>query len=128
MSAAPPTAPSAVRIRCEDCARDLGRSAPTLVVAAYETGNWARGSGLRDHWELIALGERRPTRAANTPPPGGGAWNSKRTSDQHRPRGRSVKLTCRKCKRSGWRRVMALYGMAEVARGAGCSDAYLSFL
>ena len=126
MSAAPPTAPSAVKIRCEDCARDLGRSAPTLVVATYETGNWARGSGLRDHWELIALGERRPTRAANTPPPGGGAWNSKRTFDQHRPRGRSVKLSCRKCKRSGWRRVMVLYGVAEAAWATGRSDAYLS--
>jgi hypothetical protein len=126
MSAALPTAPSVVRIRCEDCAHDLGRSAPTLVVATYETGNWAHGSGLRDHWELIALGERRPTRAANTSPPDGGAWNSKRTSDQHRPRGRSVNLTCRKCKRSGWRRVQALYGVAEVARAAGRSDAYLS--
>jgi len=71
MSAALPTdLPRILRIRCEDCARDLGRSAPTLVVALYETGNWARGSGLRDHWKLIVLGERRPTRAASLPPRG----------------------------------------------------------
>lgn len=143
MSAALPTGlPRVVKIRCEDCARDLGRSAPTLVVAAYETGNWARGSGLRDHWELIALGKRRPTRAANAPAPpdsfvvvGSTADGRQvtaattiggRTIDQHHPRGRAIELACRLCKRSGWRRRRRLYGIAEAARAAGRSDAYLS--
>jgi hypothetical protein len=140
MGAALPTdLPRMVKIRCEDCAPDLGRSAPTLVVALYETGDWARGSGLRDHWKLIALGERIPTRTANIPPratpgpppaPGvavsGGMWNSSRTIDQHHPRGRAVELTCRRCKRSGWRRKRKLYGVAATARAAGRSDAYLS--
>jgi hypothetical protein len=136
MSAVLPTdLPRAVKIGCEDCARDLGRSTPTLVVATYETGNWARGSGLRDHWKLIALGQRRPTRAANTAPPpevvDGAvtfpAWISGRTTDQNiAPRGRAVQLVCRRCKRSGWRRRQKLYGVAEAARMAGRSDAYLS--
>ena len=135
MSAALPTdPPDGIKIRCEDCARDLGRSAPTLVVAAYQTGNWARGSGLRDHWELIALGKRVPTRVANTAPPprvvDGAvrvpAWNSKRTNDQHHPRGRAVELICRRCGRSGWRRKQKIYGVAAAARAAGRSDAYLS--
>jgi hypothetical protein len=137
MSAALPTdLPRLVKIRCEDCARDLGRSAPTLVVAAYYVGPWAR-PGLRDHWELLALGKRRPTRAANTPPPPpdpppppgvvtGMMWQGGRTFDQYHPRGRSVELACRRCKRSGWRRRRVLYGVAEVARAAGRSDAYLS--
>lgn len=135
MSAALPTdLPRIVKIRCDDCARDLGRSAPTLVVATYQTGNWARGSGLRDHWKLIALGQRRPTRAANTAPPpevvDGAvtfpAWISGRTFDQHHPRGRSVELACRRCGLSGWRRKQKLYGVAAAARAAGRSDAYLS--
>jgi hypothetical protein len=120
-----------VKIRCEDCARDLGRSAPTLVVATYHMGPWAR-PGLRDHWELIALGERRPTRAANTPPPippgftGGISYISGRTFDQHHPRGRAVELACRRCGRSGWRRKRKLYEVAAAARAAGQGDAYLS--
>jgi len=135
MSAVLPTdLPRIVKIRCDDCARDLGRDAPTLVVAVYETGNWA--PGLRDRWKLIDLGERIPTRAANTdpgPPPGlptqgvsHYSWISGRTIDQHHPRGRSVELACRKCKRSGWRRRGKLYGVAEAARMDGRSDAYLS--
>ena len=126
MSAVLPTGlPRLVKIRCDDCARDLGRSAPTLVVALYEfTGNW----------KLIDLGERIPTRAANTAPPPRvvdgvmrvPAWNSSRTIDQHHPRGRAVELACRRCKRSGWRRRGKLYGVAEAARMAGRSDAYLS--
>ena len=133
MSAVLPTdLPRIVKIRCDDCARDLGRDAPTLVVAVYETGNWA--PGLRDRWKLIDLGERIPTRAANTAPPPRvvdgvmrvPAWNSSRTIDQHHPRGRSVELACRRCKRSGWRRRGKLYGVAEAARMDGRSDAYLS--
>jgi hypothetical protein len=142
MSAALPTDPRRVEIRCEDCARDLGRSAPTLVVALYVTGNWARPSDLRDHWELISLGERRPTRAANAPAPpdsfrvigttaDGGQVSAAttiggRTFDQHHPRGRAVELACRRCKRSGWRRRQKLYAVAEQARAAGTSDGYLS--
>ena len=109
MSAELPTdLPRLVKIRCEDCARDLGRSAPTLVTALYETGNWVR-PGLRDHWTLIALGERVPTRVANTAPPPRvvdgvvrvPAWNSSRTNDQHHPRGRAVELACRRCRGRG---------------------------
>jgi hypothetical protein len=118
MSAVLPTdLPRAVEIRCEDCARDLGRSAPTLVVAEHET----------DHWELIALGERIPTRVANSASPGSPrAWLRGRTIVEHHPRGRSVFLACRRCKRQGWRRQSKLYGVAEAARMAGRSDAYLS--
>jgi hypothetical protein len=135
MSAALPTdLPRIVKIRCEDCARDLGRAAPTLVVAVWDAGNWARGSGLRDHWKLIALGERIPSRAARTAPPPRvvdgvvrvPGWNSSRTIDQHHPRGRAVELACRRCKLSGWRRRRVLYGTAEAARAAGRGDAYLS--
>jgi hypothetical protein len=41
-----------VRVRCDRCARDLGRDAPTLVVCMRETGHWA--VGLHDQWRLIA--------------------------------------------------------------------------
>jgi hypothetical protein len=137
MSAALPTdLPRIVKIRCEDCARDLGRSAPTLVVATYHMGPWAR-PGLRDHWELIDLGDRIPSRAARTKPPPEvvdgvttfPTWFNAgvRTIDQNTARGgRSVELACRKCKRSGWRRRRKLYGVAAAARAAGRSDAYLS--
>jgi hypothetical protein len=128
MSAALPTDPRRVEIRCEDCARDLGRSAPTLVVAVYK--DWTRGP-----WSLVDLGQRRPLRAALTPPPppdppvpgfSGQTWIGGRTFDSHQPRGRSIELACRRCKRSGWRRRQKLYAVAEQARAAGTSDGYLS--
>jgi hypothetical protein len=131
----------ALPIRCEDCARGIGPAAPTLVVAMYETGNWVVGHR-GDHWTLMSLGQRRPTRAANAPAPpdafrvigstaDGGQVTAAttiggRTFDQHQPRGRSVELACRRCKRSGWRRRQKLYAVAEQARAAGRSDAYLS--
>jgi hypothetical protein len=116
----------ALPIRCDDCARDLGRAAPTLVVAGRDqTG-----------WYLFDLGQRRPGRGAwrNDPPPGlptqgpgGYIMVGGRTFDAgHRHRGRAVPLTCRRCKRSGWRRRRLLYETAEAAQAAGRSDAYLS--
>jgi hypothetical protein len=136
MSARLPTHPNRVEIRCEDCARDLGPAAPTLVVCGYQTGNWAVGSGLRDQWELTGLGKRRPTRAANAPGPpppdlptqgvSGYTTLGGRTIDQIKLRGRAVELACRRCKRRGWRRRRKLYAVAEQARATGTSNAYLS--
>jgi hypothetical protein len=45
------TNPNRVDVRCEDCARDLGPAAPVLMVAALD----------RKGWELIGLGQRRPS-------------------------------------------------------------------
>jgi len=122
MNAALPTAPGRIEIHCEDCARDLGPAAPTLVVVARD--DWG--------WELIALGERypgakplpRPLRGLvteNTSAELGG-----RTRNQHHLRGRVVELACRRCKRSGRRRRRNLYELADGASAAGRSDAYLS--
>jgi hypothetical protein len=122
MNPAVPPDPNRVEIRCEDCARDLGPAAPTLVVCSFQTGNWAVGSGLRDHWELIGLGQRRPARAARAVTSG----ISSRTFDQNTLRGRAVELACRRCKRRGWRRRRKLYAVAEQARAVDTSDAYLS--
>lgn len=130
-----PTDLRRVEIRCEDCARDLGPSAPTLVVCRY-TGPEGLAVGLSPWWDLVSLGQRRPK---------GGAWASYRppdlptervtgfsmqggrTIDQNVLRaGRAVELVCRRCGRRGWRRRRKLYGLAEAARTAGTSDAYLS--
>jgi hypothetical protein len=114
--------PGRVEIRCEDCARDLGRAAPVLMVAALDT----RG------WELIGLGQRRPSaRPGPKPIPGLVVENTSRrldgrTINQHHVRGRVVELACRRCKRSGRRRRRVLYELADQARAAGTSDAYLS--
>jgi hypothetical protein len=122
MSAALPTFPGRVEIRCEDCARDLGPSAPMLVVVARD--DWG--------WELIALGERYPgTKPLPRPLPGLVTENTSRavggrTRNQHHMRGRVVELACRRCKRSGRRRRRKLYELAEHARAAGTSNAYLS--
>jgi len=122
MNSALPTDVRRVEVRCEDCARDLGPAAPTLVVAAMD--DWG--------WELIALGERHPGAkplprhlrglvTENTT-----IERGSRTRNQHHLRGRVVELACRKCKRSGRRRRRVLYELAEAARAAGRSDAYLS--
>src|SRR5215207_11294151 len=111
----------ALPIRCEDCARDLGGAAPTLIVCECRAGRWS----------LIDLGTRRPTRAANTAPPPRvvdgvlkvPAWNSKRMFDAHDPQGRAVPLACRRCKRTGWRRRRKLYEVAQAAQAAGRQDA-----
>jgi hypothetical protein len=105
MNPALPSDPNRVEIRCEDCARDLGPAAPTLVVCRY-TGPEGLAKGLSPWWDLMGLGQRRPTRAANTGPPPpdppvqgvtGQAWLSGRTFDQNVLRGRAVQLTCRRC-------------------------------
>lgn len=127
MNHALPNDAGRVEIRCDDCARDLGPAAPTLVVCVGVVGRWS----------LIDLGQRRPTRAARTPPPPLDpppppgvvtvrSWHGGRTFDQYPHRGRAVSLACRRCKRSGWRRRRLLYEVAEAARVAGTSDAYLS--
>jgi hypothetical protein len=134
MSAALPKDPNRVEIRCEDCARDLGPAAPTLVVCRY-TGPEGLAVGLSPWWDLVGLGQRRPTRAGNTGPPPpdppvqgvtGQAWISGRTFDQNVLRGRAVELACRRCNRRGWRRRRKLFAVAEQARAAGTSNAYLS--
>ena len=56
----------------------------------------------------------------------GQAWLSGRTFDQNVLRGRAVQLTCRRCKRRGWRRRRKLFEVAEQAQAAGTSNAYLS--
>jgi len=126
MSPALPVDPGRVEVRCEDCARDLGPAAPTLVVYAWNrTGRY-----------LIGLGRRRPSAVANRPLPrpipgivaeSTSRGAARRAINQHHlPQGRSVELACRRCKRSGWRRRRKLYELAEQARAAGTSDAYLS--
>jgi hypothetical protein len=134
MNPALPSDPNRVEIRCEDCARDLGPAAPTLVVCRY-TGPEGLAKGLSPWWDLVGLGQRRPTRAANTGPPPpdppvqgvtGQAWLSGRTFDQNVLRGRAVQLACRRCKRRGWRRRRKLFEVAEQAQAAGTSNAYLS--
>jgi hypothetical protein len=122
MTAALPVDPNRVEIRCEDCARDLGRAAPTLVVAARDS--WG--------WELIGLGLRRPSARPGSTPIGGLVVENTtrrrdgRSNNQHHMRGRVVELACRLCKRSGRRRRRLLQELAEQARAAGRSDAYLS--
>jgi hypothetical protein len=122
MSAALPTVPGRVEIRCEDCARDLGPAAPTLVVVTRD--DWG--------WELIALGKRYPGTKPLPRPIRGLVTESTSLADggrarsQHHLRGRVVELACRRCKRSGRRRRRKLYELAEQARTAGTSDAYLS--
>jgi hypothetical protein len=137
MGAALPTDPTRVEIRCEDCARDLGPAAPTLAVARWYGPFKGRGPhGLRPpHWGLLVVGQKRPTRAAKKPPPdpaGRAADLGSRTvlygphrtgNDQD---GRAVELVCRRCKRRGWRRRRKLYAVAEQARAAATSNAYLS--
>jgi hypothetical protein len=121
MNAALPVDPGRVEIRCEDCARDLGRAAPVLMVAALDTKGW----------ELIGLGQRRPkARPGPKPLEGLVTENTSRRLDgrsinQHHVRGRVVELACRRCRRSGRRRRRVLYGLADAARAAGRNDAYL---
>jgi hypothetical protein len=137
VSPALPTDPTRVEIRCEDCAHDLGQSAPTLVVARWYGPFRGRGArGLRPpHWGLLVVGEKRPTRAAKERPPdpaGRAADLGSRTvlygphRDGDNLGGRAVELVCRRCKRRGWRRRRKLYAVAEQARDAGTSNAYLS--
>jgi hypothetical protein len=137
MSAALPIDPTRVEIRCEDCARDLGRSAPTLVVARWYGPFKGRGArGLRPpHWGLLVVGQKRPTRAAKELPPdsAGRAADLGSRTVLYGPHpnggdsgGRAVELACRRCKRRGWRRRRKLYALAEQARDTGTSDAYLS--
>jgi hypothetical protein len=122
MNPARPTDPTRVDIRCEDCASDLGRAAPVLMVAALD----------RKGWELIGLGQRRPTARPGPRPIRGLVTESTsrrldgRTINQLHVRGRVVDLACRRCKRSGRRRRRVLYERAEAARATGRSDAYLS--
>jgi hypothetical protein len=126
MNAALPVDPRRVEIRCEDCARDLGRAAPTLVVAAWN--RW--GS-----WDLLGIGVRRPSAAVRPGPAPLRGIVTESTSREaegrainqhHLPEGRSVSLACRRCGRRSWRRRQKLYELAEQARAAGTSDAYLS--
>jgi hypothetical protein len=126
MNAALPTNPGRVEIRCEDCARDLGRAAPTLAVAAWNT--WGR-------WDLLGIGRRRPSAAVRPGPSPLRGIVTESTSREaegrainqhHLPQGRSVELACRRCKRRGWRRRRSLYELAEAAKAAGTSNAYLS--
>jgi hypothetical protein len=135
MTAALPIDPGRVEIRCEDCARDLGRSAPTLVVCSFT--DYSTNPRMKSRWDLISLGQRRPGRWVRAPGPGEPVPGAPglthvtelggRTFDQNKIHGgRSVELTCRRCKRSGWRRRQRLYALAEQARARGTSDAYLS--
>ncbi len=125
MCAALPVRPGRVDIRCEDCARDLGSSAPTLVVAA-------RDELYSGGWELINIGPRRPQARPGPRPIRGlvtmntAAGKHGRAVNQHHARGRSVELACRRCKRRARRQRRALVELAAATSGAGRGDAYLS--
>jgi hypothetical protein len=130
---------SDVEGKCDRCARDLGRRAPTLAVCRWVSSSaWAEG--LRDHWELIGLGQRnrRPLEVQGTPRPTvpGRTLSGQtvmatpgmvhpRTRDKHPVTARRVELACRRC---GARPRVArrrLYELAEQAVAAGRRDFYL---
>jgi hypothetical protein len=129
MDAVLPVGPGRVEIRCEDCAADLGRSAPVLIVAA-------RYMGIRDvwRWELIGIGARRPQARPTSRPIGGlvtsntSVASGGRATNQHRVRGQAVELACRRCKRHGWRGRRRLYELADLALAERRGDAYLSLV
>jgi len=112
-------------------------------VVCWYSGWRGLAVGRSPRWNLIDLGQRRPTRAANAPAPpdsyevigttadgrqvSAATTIGGRTFDQNSfRRGRAVELACRRCKRRGWRRRRKLYELAEQAWLAGASDAYLS--
>jgi hypothetical protein len=124
MSKATGPSPSGdVIVRCDPCARDLGRAAPALARCVRLAGHWTlmalERHGLR-RLDLQQQASRHERQLSNISRP------TSRTDSFLALRGtRGVDLVCRRCSHRPRVSRRKLYELAEQALAAGRHDAYL---
>jgi hypothetical protein len=130
--------PVEVTVRCEPCARDLGRSAPALVSCVRPgNGRWTiiglfrGGRRQRDIKVDFSKDPRfRGTRDAlqrrlGADYPGAPDRTASRIDAIRHRKGSGVELTCRRCSHRPRVSRRRLYELAEQALAAGRRDAYV---
>jgi hypothetical protein len=98
-----------VFMRCDSCARDLGKAAPVLAACGHHPSGWS-----------VAVLRRLPRRRTlDAQPP------YRRVVSRMALDGRGIELHCRRCHRRPRVGRRELYALAEQALAAGRSDAYV---